>query len=225
MRQPMRMALLGAAAIAALLAVPAPAEAARRGPTPSSLGQHSSKDTVSCSSLRPKPGEYFLYYPVKRCRDDRPVANRTERCGNNRYTLFYGDKSEICRAASKARQGTLVVPLRAKDVVGAGGPAGATGVATMTVDPDRASLCYHLAYTKITKPTDAHIHKATAGKNGAVVVDLYAGRYEVNCVRADHDLLRKILRDPAGYYVDLHTEESPKGALRGQVGKAAGIRH
>jgi len=37
----------------------------------------------------------------------------------------------------------------------------------------------------------------------------------------DAAILQEILDDPAGYYVNLHTEDFPPGAIRGQLAAAA----
>lgn len=66
-----------------------------------------------------------------------------------------------------------------------------------------------------------HIHGAAKGKAGPVVVPLFMGDVpsRTRCVRAKRSLVRDILRDPADYYVNVHTPDFPDGAIRGQLTK------
>jgi hypothetical protein len=48
-------------------------------------------------------------------------------------------------------------------------------------------------------------------------VDGFDGSSEGCAEDQDADVLQAIVDDPAGYYVNLHTEEFPPGAIRGQL--------
>lgn len=71
--------------------------------------------------------------------------------------------------------------------------------------------------------TAGHIHLGAAGVNGGVVVPLFAGSTDRKLIfQADRrditaELAAAICGDPAGYYVNYHTDVFPGGAIRGQL--------
>ena len=83
-------------------------------------------------------------------------------------------------------------------------------------------VCYVLEVDKIATPTAAHIHEAVAGENGPVVVALSppVDGTSAGCIdTGDADLAADItLREPSEYYVNVHNEEYPGGAVRAQLG-------
>lgn len=101
------------------------------------------------------------------------------------------------------------------------GPGDADGNGTLTVTPGESGtqLCIDLSVSGIAAPTAAHIHKGAAGSDGAPVVPLPTptGGHAAACVDADPAVVAAILADPAGYYVNVHTADFPKGAIRGQL--------
>ena len=40
----------------------------------------------------------------------------------------------------------------------------------------------------------------------------------MGCATADRALVKEILQNPAGFYVNVHTSDFPAGAVRGQLG-------
>jgi hypothetical protein len=99
------------------------------------------------------------------------------------------------------------------------GPAAATGNATIEIDAAAGQVCQTISYAGTGAPlTLAHIHVGDAGVNGPVVVDLQVvpSGQEV-CVAANPTVLGEIVANPAGYYVNLHTDDFPNGVLRGQL--------
>jgi hypothetical protein len=99
------------------------------------------------------------------------------------------------------------------------GPAGATGDATLEIDAAAGQVCQTISYAGTGGPlTMAHIHVGDAGVNGPVVVDLQVvpSGQEV-CAAANPAVLGEVVANPAGYYVNLHTEDFPNGVLRGQL--------
>jgi hypothetical protein len=100
------------------------------------------------------------------------------------------------------------------------GPADAKGTATITLDDAANQVCYQLTYTGITKPTMAHIHTGAKGVAGPPAVDFHLEKNgDKGCVSADPTALAAIRDNPAGHYVNIHTSEFPKGAIRGQLTK------
>jgi hypothetical protein len=106
------------------------------------------------------------------------------------------------------------------------GPGVANGVGAVLVDVTATSGCYDLKVTMGEQPTKAHIHQGAKGASGPVVVDLNPafepGESSFNakaCVDLAADLAAKLLADPAAYYVNVHTEAHPDGAVRGQLEK------
>ena len=67
----------------------------------------------------------------------------------------------------------------------------------------------------------AHIHAGAAGKAGDPVVTLKLDpdEYIKGCTAVAPDLAAALLAKPDDFYVNVHTNELPKGAIRGQLGK------
>jgi hypothetical protein len=103
-----------------------------------------------------------------------------------------------------------------------GGDADGTGAFAAEIDPDTGDLCYTLTVKAIATPTAAHIHKGAAGTDGDVVIPLnVTGTDGDECSAVQHEVAKAILANPAGYYVNVHTADFPKGAIRGQLAVAA----
>lgn len=97
---------------------------------------------------------------------------------------------------------------------------GASGEAEVELDPRRGRVCVEIEAEDLAGEVVAgHIHAAPAGVNGGVVVDLGVDSAEFeDCVEGiDPGLIRAIARNPAGYYVNIHTTVVPSGEIRGQL--------
>ena len=139
----------------------------------------------------------------------------------------------LISAATMIGTGILATPLLAQEnsgrpltialegsqeVPGPGDPDG-FGTATVRINPGRGQICYSLGVSAIGPATGAHIHEAEAGSAGPVVVSLQAptGGSSNGCISVGRELAFEILREPGDYYVNVHNEEYPAGALRGQL--------
>ncbi len=103
-----------------------------------------------------------------------------------------------------------------QEVPGPGDPDG-TGHAVINVY--RASVCYGLEVTNIDPATAAHIHLGLRDEAGPVVVALNppTDGSSGGCVDIPRALSRGLREHPARYYVNVHNEEFPAGAIRGQL--------
>lgn len=97
--------------------------------------------------------------------------------------------------------------------------ADGSGEAFIVVSPNSRRLCYALGVAGMRPPMAAHIHEGAAGTSGGPVVPFDLSNQGLGgCVTdVDADLLRRINNDPAGFYVNVHNEDFPQGALRGQL--------
>ncbi|TXH18322.1 MAG: CHRD domain-containing protein [Gammaproteobacteria bacterium] len=103
-----------------------------------------------------------------------------------------------------------------------GGDTDGSGAFAAEIDPDSGDLCYTLTVKNIAPATMAHIHKGAAGSDGDVVVTLnVTGTDGDECSAVQHELAKEIVANPAGYYVNVHNADFPKGAIRGQLVKTA----
>jgi hypothetical protein len=95
------------------------------------------------------------------------------------------------------------------------------GTASVVLDPDAGTACWTFTVENIDPVTVSHIHEGAEGTDGGVVVDLdlegFDGSSEGCNDAADADTLQAIIDNPGGYYVNVHNEAFPGGAIRGQL--------
>jgi len=130
--------------------------------------------------------------------------------------------------AALAAAGLVAAPALAADTLsahlgGAGSPdTDGAGHATFKIDTAKNEVCYDLMVEKIQPATMAHIHKGAAGVSGPVAVPLTkpdAAGKSSGCATVGADVVKDILANPGGYYVNVHNAEFPGGAIRGQLSK------
>ena len=95
----------------------------------------------------------------------------------------------------------------------------ATGDFSAELDLKAGRMCYMLEIQGLEGFTAAHLHEGRKGANGPPVVtlQLLGDDGEDVCVDVDPELLKKIARREDAYYVNVHTEAFPEGAIRGQL--------
>ena len=103
------------------------------------------------------------------------------------------------------------------------GDANGAGLFEARVNPGTERICYTLTASSIDDATAAHIHLGKAGVAGDPVLTLDTPDGDdddsEDCQDIDRGLAQAIIRDPANYYVNIHTAPHPSGAIRGQLGR------
>jgi CHRD domain len=112
----------------------------------------------------------------------------------------------------------------AAEVPGPGDPD-ASGTAVITLNQGQGEVCFDLSWAGIDGTvTAAHIHVGAATEAGPVVVGLFAGAFAgtdsaSDCISGvSEELIKAIRQNPENYYVNVHSDVFPAGAIRGQLG-------
>jgi hypothetical protein len=103
--------------------------------------------------------------------------------------------------------------------------ADGSGSAKLRLDRARKRVCFTIRVRQIDDVVAAHIHKGGPGVDGPIVVDLItvpkSGTKFTGCTKnVPRRTIRKILRHPRRYYVNVHTMDHLGGAIRGQLHKS-----
>ena len=115
----------------------------------------------------------------------------------------------------------------------------ATGTATFVSSTDGSSVAYKIRVASIKEVTAAHIHSGSIGKNGPIVVALFKSTSPTGTIngllsqgtitsanlegplkgKTVSDLIQLINDGTA--YANVHTQQNPKGEIRGQISASA----
>jgi hypothetical protein len=113
---------------------------------------------------------------------------------------------------------TLTTSLKGGSAETPKGDPNGKGTAKVTLNTSTGRVCFRLTWSGIGNPVAAHIHKGKKGTAGPVVVPFFGGTAKhTGCVKASKSLVAKIAKTPAAYYVNVHTQAYPGGAIRGQL--------
>jgi hypothetical protein len=132
------------------------------------------------------------------------------------------DPTEAGSPVGAEADATLTADLTgAVEVPGPGDPAG-SGAFTGTIVMNEAAgeLCYQLEVADLaSEVTAAHIHDAPEGEAGPVAIELTPplGGPVDECVTLNADQIVPLTDDPSQFYVNVHTQGHPDGAVRGQL--------
>ncbi len=95
------------------------------------------------------------------------------------------------------------------------GDADGTGTAFLSIESETLTIEWSIAVENIDLPTiGAHIHQAPVGVAGPIVVDFDNQLSGFGLTDPD---LAGVLANPANYYVNVHNDPFPDGAVRGQL--------
>ena len=128
-------------------------------------------------------------------------------------------------SGAAARQTTLKASLTGAEVVPPPGDPDAKGSVRIAIRGSR--VCWRMVVKGIQRPHAAHIHAAPRGREGPAAVPLFLREISLErprrgCERVDRALagvVRDIARHPRRYYVNVHNDEFPNGAVRGQLSR------
>jgi hypothetical protein len=117
--------------------------------------------------------------------------------------------------------------LQGKNEVPGPGDKNGKGEAQIFLKAKKHKVCFNLEVSRLDTVTMAHIHKGAPDVAGKIKVVLFEnevagdGTYE-GCVKdVKKKLVRKIGKVPEKFYVNVHTQDFPDGAIRGQLEPAA----
>src|SRR5687767_4175699 len=103
------------------------------------------------------------------------------------------------------------------------------GNATVTFNAARTEVNVTITVANLGSPiNNFHIHEQAAGTNGPVVVNLIGlgGVFNNGTMTGTFpiaaDVAARMLANPQGFYVNVHTEALPGGAVRGQLAYVSG---
>ena len=116
-----------------------------------------------------------------------------------------------------AQRASLEASLRGeKEVPGPGDP---NGRGNADVKVGKAKVCYELKVRRIAPATAAHIHLGLRGEPGPVVAELKppTDGSSSGCVAVPRALGLELREHPGRYYVNVHNDPYPDGAVRGQL--------
>ena len=107
------------------------------------------------------------------------------------------------------------------EVPAPGDPDG-RGTASITMDETTGQVCYDITVENIAPPAAAHIHEGAAGAAGPVVITFdptKIGEGETCLTGQKSADLERIVANPEGFYVNVHTPDFQGGAVRGQLSR------
>ncbi len=110
-----------------------------------------------------------------------------------------------------------------KEVPGPGDP---NGIGSATIEVFKTRVCHTLKFDKIEPATAAHIHIGFRDEAGPVTLTLFgppaaqpipSPGTSTGCQDVPRALSLELRQHPGRYYVNVHNEPFPAGAIRGQL--------
>jgi CHRD domain len=127
----------------------------------------------------------------------------------------------VVPAIAAVEDAELAAKLKGKEEVPGPGDPNGKGEAQLETKIAKSKLCYLVEYEDIETATAAHVHKAPKGEDGKIVIPLFEEQTDSpaeDCIKVEKErTLKKMVKNPADFYVNVHNEEFPDGAIRGQL--------
>jgi hypothetical protein len=136
----------------------------------------------------------------------------------------------IAAAPAGAAKTTLTATLSGANEVPGPGDADGSGQAVVEIKVKKgkknAKICSDITFAGIGAPFAGHIHEGGPTTDGPIVVGLFENVGTTSpvdeCGKAKRGLAKRIAKNPADFYVNLHNDEFPAGAIRGQLSAGGG---
>ena len=99
------------------------------------------------------------------------------------------------------------------------GAANGTGYAIIAIHSG-SIVCWRFAHLHgFSNATVTQIHAGLRGRSGKILVPLSTGPmlHHRGCVKVGAAAITAITRAPSDYYVNVHSQQYPSGAVRGQL--------
>lgn len=148
----------------------------------------------------------------------RPLNHFHRACALAAGALAASGCATLTREVNETVGNNFAATLTGANEVPAGDPDGG-GTAHISINDVTNQVCTHLEVRNIGPVTAAHIHRGVPGVNGPPVINLDVpdDNDSDDCDTVADDLVDAIIRDPASFYVNVHTPDYPNGAIRGQI--------
>jgi LPXTG-motif cell wall-anchored protein len=98
------------------------------------------------------------------------------------------------------------------------------GSGTASIKVRGTQVCWDVRWSNIDAIA-SHIHMAAPSAAGGIVVPFFsqetplAGDHKTGCTTSDAAVVSAIMKHPGNYYVNVHSPQFPKGAIRGQLAR------
>lgn len=127
----------------------------------------------------------------------------------------------VVPALGAVEDAELQAKLKGKEEVPGPGDDNGKGEVQLETKIKKSKLCYLVEFEDIGTATAAHVHKGAKGEDGKIVIPLFEEETQSpaeDCIKVDKERkLKKLVKNPADFYANVHTTEFPDGAIRGQL--------
>ena len=151
------------------------------------------------------------------------LASVTAACGGDDDSVIEQEARETATTVASDLEGTtrLNASLAGASEAPAPGDPDGTGTATVNLDVSDGRVCYEVTVREIDRPVGMHIHEGVPGNSGPIVVPMTTPTATdgttTGCADADRTLIGRIAANPGDFYVNVHSNTYPQGAVRGQL--------
>lgn len=140
--------------------------------------------------------------------------------------VFAGPASAAAAVATAHEEGygQFSVRLTGDELRDDGDPDG-WGSARLDLDPEHETACYVITWNELDGAvTSLHLHAAPRRNDGPHWIEFFNGQHfdgksdtVSNCVRSSRAKILDVIKNPSGFYLNLHTTAHEPGAIRGQL--------